>query len=143
MVVMVNIIRNKRKDDPMNNQLTFSDIERNAVKITKREQFLSDMETVVPWEKRLGLIAPFYPDTEGERGRRLYRLYGRLLDRHNLYRGKRRRKPISDVKQQRIGFRKTRYKGERKNAALMHILYASVNLVKLSRLTKGVVCQKA
>ena len=42
-----------------------------------------------------------------------------------------------------FGFRKTRYKGEKKNAALMNILYASVNLVKLSRLNKGAVCQKA
>lgn len=53
----------------MNDQITFADIERAAAKVSKREQFLADMEVVVPWEKWLELIAPFYPDTDGKRGR--------------------------------------------------------------------------
>ena len=53
----------------MNDQMTFADIERSAAKVTKREQFLADMEAVVPWEKWLDLIEPFYPDTDGKRGR--------------------------------------------------------------------------
>lgn len=52
--------------------MTFADIERAAAKVNKREQFLADMEAVVPWEKQLKLIAPFYPDTDGKRGTYAY-----------------------------------------------------------------------
>ena len=36
-------------------------------KITRREKFLTRMETVILWAKLLAVIEPFYP--KGERGR--------------------------------------------------------------------------
>jgi IS5 family transposase len=36
-------------------------------RVTRREQFLAEMETVVPWLLLVGLIEPFYPN--GKRGR--------------------------------------------------------------------------
>ena len=30
-------------------------------KLTRREQFLSEMDAVVPWDRLLALIAPHYP----------------------------------------------------------------------------------
>ena len=31
-------------------------------KVTRREQFLAEMETVVPWGRLIRLIAPHYPN---------------------------------------------------------------------------------
>jgi len=30
-------------------------------KVTRREQFLTEMEAVVPWGRLIGLVAPRYP----------------------------------------------------------------------------------
>ncbi len=38
-------------------------------KVTRREQFLDDMDQVVPWKDLCGVIAPFYPKPSGA-GRR-------------------------------------------------------------------------
>ena len=38
-------------------------------KLTRREQFLSEMEVVVPWGRLLGLIAPHYPKAGPKGGR--------------------------------------------------------------------------
>lgn len=52
----------------MKNQLSFSDIEQSAkTRVTKREKFLSDMETIVPFKRWVAMIEPYYP--KGERGR--------------------------------------------------------------------------
>lgn len=61
-------------------QLTFSggDFDRPH-KATRREQFLADMDVIVPWDRLLRLIEPHYP--KGERGRpplgleRMLRIY--------------------------------------------------------------------
>jgi hypothetical protein len=37
-------------------------------KVTRREQFLSEMDQVVPWGRLLALIAPHYPK-DGAQGR--------------------------------------------------------------------------
>ena len=43
-------------------QLSFATLDhRNKKKQTKREQFLGQMERVVPWPLLLGLIEPYYP----------------------------------------------------------------------------------
>jgi len=39
-------------------------------KVTQREQFLAEMEAVVPWGRLLSLIAPHYPKTGPRGGRR-------------------------------------------------------------------------
>lgn len=36
-------------------------------KKTRRAQFLEEMERIVPWKKRYGLIEPFYPKPGAER----------------------------------------------------------------------------
>ena len=41
-------------------------------KLTRREQFLAEMEVVVPWDRLLGLIAPHYPKA-GPKGARRWR----------------------------------------------------------------------
>ena len=38
-------------------------------KLTRREQFLSEMDKVVPWQRLLGLIAPQYPKAGPKGGR--------------------------------------------------------------------------
>ena len=38
-------------------------------KVTRREQFLAEMEVVVPWTRLLALIAPHYPKTGPKGGR--------------------------------------------------------------------------
>ncbi len=50
------------------NQRTLTDFEKYT-KVTRRAQFLSDMQTVVPWEKLIGLVRPLYPRL-GEQGGR-------------------------------------------------------------------------
>lgn len=49
-------------------QQTFSDIEySNRKKKTKREKFLDEMEHIIPWDKLISFIEPYYPS--GKRGR--------------------------------------------------------------------------
>ncbi len=49
-------------------QQTFSDIEYgNRRKKTKREQFLSTMDQIIPWEEWMQMIRPYYPS--GKKGR--------------------------------------------------------------------------
>ena len=38
-------------------------------KLTRREQFLAEIEVVVPWDRLLGLIAPHYPKAGPKGGR--------------------------------------------------------------------------
>ena len=49
-------------------QISFSQAEFAGKKrVTQREQFLAEMEKVVPWQEVLSVIEPYYP--KGERGR--------------------------------------------------------------------------
>lgn len=49
-------------------QLTFSDMEYSRrKKVTRWEKFLDEMNRLVPWEKWVGAIEPYYP--QGLRGR--------------------------------------------------------------------------
>jgi transposase, IS5 family len=38
-------------------------------KVTRREQFLAEMEAVIPWGRLIGLIAPHYPKSGPKGGR--------------------------------------------------------------------------
>ena len=38
-------------------------------KVTRREQFLAEMDAVVPWTRLLALIAPYYPKVGPKGGR--------------------------------------------------------------------------
>jgi IS5 family transposase len=52
----------------MTHQPSFSQAEfADKKKLTRREQFLTRMEALIPWPKLLAVIEPFYP--KGERGR--------------------------------------------------------------------------
>jgi len=52
----------------MKKQITFSDIEySNRKRRTRREEFLSMMDKIMPWKEFIGLIEPIY--FKGERGR--------------------------------------------------------------------------
>jgi len=64
----------------MERQMSFAQSEFTAKKrVTRREQFLAEMEKVVPWARLVKLIEPYYP--KGERGRppigieRMLRIY--------------------------------------------------------------------
>ncbi len=54
----------------MPKQLLFPGL-RDAMKkkVTRREQFLAEMEAVVPWTRLLALIAPHYPKAGPKGGR--------------------------------------------------------------------------
>jgi len=52
----------------MGQQRTFGDLAWDGKKkVTRREQFLAEMDAVVPWQEFVRLVAPVYP--KGERGR--------------------------------------------------------------------------
>ena len=56
-------------------QLGFSDYElTTAKKQSKREKFLAEMESVVPWQELIALISPFYPKANKKGGRPPYPL---------------------------------------------------------------------
>src|SRR5438552_14929800 len=42
-------------------QRTFADLEYDAKKRTRREQFLDEMDRVIPWARWVALIEPHYP----------------------------------------------------------------------------------
>ena len=50
------------------NQRTLAGFEKYT-KVTRRAQFLADMETVVPWSKLTGLVRPHYPKMSEQGGR--------------------------------------------------------------------------
>ena len=46
----------------MDNQISFTDIEYSErKKVTKREEFLKQMEAIIPWENWVKIISPYYP----------------------------------------------------------------------------------
>src|ERR1051325_7949903 len=46
----------------MGNQQTFSGLAwKNKGKVTRREQFLSEMDAIIPWERLRKLLEPYYP----------------------------------------------------------------------------------
>lgn len=52
----------------MKNQTTFSDVEyQNRKHTTPREAFLDAMNKIIPWDRWIAMIAPYYPS--GKRGR--------------------------------------------------------------------------
>jgi len=64
-----------------NTQMSFSGVEyANKKKLTRRDRFLASMETVVPWDRIVAVIEPYYPKS-GKRGRppigllRMLRMY--------------------------------------------------------------------
>lgn len=64
----------------MKRQIGFAEAENLGKKrVTRRQRFLAEMETVVPWRRLLSVIEPYYP--KGERGRppigleRMLRIY--------------------------------------------------------------------
>ncbi|MBB6596925.1 IS5 family transposase [Ralstonia solanacearum] len=64
----------------MKRQMSFAEAESHGKKrVTKRQRFLAEMESVVPWQRLLSAIEPHYP--RGERGRppigleRMLRIY--------------------------------------------------------------------
>lgn len=53
----------------MEKQLNFTDMEYSARrKTTKREEFLKNMDALIPWDEWIQLVEPYYP--KGDRGRR-------------------------------------------------------------------------
>src|SRR5437763_15494197 len=42
-------------------QRTFADLEYDAKKRTRREQFLDEMDRVIPWARWVAMIEPHYP----------------------------------------------------------------------------------
>jgi IS5 family transposase len=62
-------------------QTSFSELEyANKKKTTRRDRFLNEMQTIIPWAELIAVIEPFYPAGEG-RGRppvgleRMLRMY--------------------------------------------------------------------
>lgn len=66
----------------MSHQISFSELEySSSKKITRRDRFLSEIETTTPWPLLVAEIEPFYPKS-GNQGRqpvgieRMLRMYG-------------------------------------------------------------------
>ena len=56
----------------MERQMSFSDVEYSSHRVTtKKEEFLGQMDSLVPWAEWCALIAPFWhPTHPGKRGRK-------------------------------------------------------------------------
>jgi hypothetical protein len=55
----------------MGSQRTFASMAWNAKgKVTRREQFLAEMEVAIPWARLLRLIEPYYPKAGSSPGLR-------------------------------------------------------------------------
>lgn len=56
----------------INPQLSFAQIEyANKKKLTRKDRFLANMETVVPWDRIVAVIEPYYPKSRGRAALRL------------------------------------------------------------------------
>lgn len=133
-------------------QETLSDLEYGSrKKKTKREEFLEIMEEIIPWEEWVGLIRPYYPT--GKRGRppvalelilRMYLLqvWFNLSDpgtEDAIYDSYAMRK-FTGIKVEHIfrvikcqfGYRKTRYRGLKKNGNRLYAMFACANLYLLA-----------
>lgn len=67
--IWYNIDTKGKRGKDMEKQLNFADIEyANRRRTTKREEFLNKMDSVIPWNKWVKAIEPYYP--KGKRGRR-------------------------------------------------------------------------
>ena len=54
----------------MPKQMTFASLAHASMKkVTRREKFLTEMDTVVPWSRLLTLIEPHYPRMGSKGGR--------------------------------------------------------------------------
>jgi IS5 family transposase len=57
------------KSNPANRQSSFSQAEyAGKKKQTRRDIFLAEMQVVVPWERLIAVVEPYYPKS-GKRGR--------------------------------------------------------------------------
>ena len=65
---IINTGQRKDRKQKMKGQMTIADIEYSErKKTTKREEFLDQMDEIIPWGSWIELIAPYYP--KGKRGR--------------------------------------------------------------------------
>jgi hypothetical protein len=111
-------------------QRSFASLSFDAKKKrTRREDFLSEMEKVVPWAKLLALIEPHYPK-DGRPGRQptpyatMLRIY--FMQQKSAVRAKVEH-PFRVIKRQ-FGYQKTRCRGLAKNTAQIFTLFALSNL---------------
>ena len=130
---------------------------------TKKKEFLTQMDRIIPWGEWIALIRPCY--YKGERGNKPYDLERAITtnksgkricykinrrpsqSKHNSNRSraqiKRREREKSSVRakvehvfaivKQQLRFRKTRYRGLRKQTAKLNILFALANLILADR----------
>ena len=65
---IINARKRKGRKQKMKGQMTIADIEYSErKKTTKREEFLDQMDEIIPWGSWIELIVPYYP--KGKRGR--------------------------------------------------------------------------
>ena len=117
-------------------QESFSEMEYSyRKKKTKREEFLEIMDEIIPWDEWVGIIRPYYP--AGKRGR-LPRVSDNAIDWERTIENRKSAVRCKVEHPYRIvknifGFRKTVYRGLRKNLNRLHVLFASANLYIFAR----------
>jgi len=112
-------------------------------KVTRREQFLAEMDAVVPWGRLLALLEPHYPKV-GPKGGKVWGVMRKAPKGGDLH-------PIDArinriiamvrakvehpfrVVQRQLGHVKTRYRGLAKNRAQLFTLFALGNLFLVRR----------
>jgi IS5 family transposase len=109
------------------NQRTLAGFEKYG-KVTRRAQFLADMEHVMPWDKLTGLIGPH------QAFRRNGRIDERIREANRLKSKVRARvEHVFGTIKRVFGFRKVRFRGLFKNRHHVRMLAALANLFTLRR----------
>ena len=131
----------------MNRQMTLAEMndEFGAARTNKKE-FLEKMDRIIPWATMISIVQPFY--YKGERGNKPYPLelmlrifilqYAAKKAEHKKSAVRCKVEHVFAVVKRLFGYRKTRYRGLRKQTAQNYIMFTLANLYLADRKTLSV-----
>ena len=122
----------------MNKRLSLSALSDELSQVrTKKREFLGEIERIVPWEKWISVIKPYYykinrrPNQSKNNSARSQAQIKRREHEKSSVRAK--VEYIFAVVKLQLRFRKTRYRGLQKQIAKMNIMFALANLILADR----------
>lgn len=123
----------------MNKQLSLSALSDELSQVrTKKREFLGEIERIVPWEKWISVIKPYYykinrrPSQSKNNSARSQAQIKRREHEKSSVRAK--VEHVFAVVKPQFRFRKTRYRGLQKQIAKMNIMFALATLILADRL---------
>ena len=122
----------------MNKRLSLSALSDELSQVrTKKRAFLGEIERIVPWEKWISVIKPYYykinrrPNQSKNNSARSQAQIKRREHEKSSVRAK--VEHVFAVVKLQLRFRKTRYRGLQKQIAKMNIMFALANLILADR----------